>query len=167
MRSSRHLVLTVIAVAAVATSAVLSPTIRIVYNPTASAPRGFYLAVPATQLQRGDLVLVTLPKTVARLAAERGYLPTSVPALKEIAALEGQPVCARNGYLYIDGRATAQTLPFDGKQRALRAWKGCRVLLEGELFLVNRDAKASFDSRYFGPVDRSFVRARALSLWTW
>jgi type IV secretory pathway protease TraF len=90
-----------------------------------------------------------------------------VPALKQIAAMEGAPVCARNGHLYIDGLAVVQALTLDGQQRAMSAWKGCRLLLQGELFLLNRDAKASFDSRYFGPVDRTFVRARAVPLWTW
>lgn len=58
-------------------------------------------------------------------------------------------------------------LAVDGKQRVLTSWEGCRLLLKGELFLLNSDAKASFDSRYFGPVDRSFVRALAVPLWTW
>lgn len=159
--------MTVGAIAVLATTAVFSPRIRLVYNATESAPRGFYLAVPATHLQRGDLVLVRLPNALARLAAERGYLPSSVPALKQIAAMEGQPVCARDGRVYVDGYAVAQALAVDGKQRELPAWNGCRPLLEGELFLLNRGVKASFDSRYFGPVDRSFVRARAVSLWTW
>ena len=118
-------------------------------------------------LHRGDLVLVALPSSIAKLAAERGYLPSSVPALKQIAAMEGEPVCVRDGQVYIDDYVVAQTLPVDGKRRKLSAWDGCRALLTGELFLLNRDAKASFDSRYFGPVDRSFVRARASPLWTW
>jgi type IV secretory pathway protease TraF len=51
-------------------------------------------------------------------------------------------------------------------RRPLPAWSQCRVLLDGELFLLNPTRADSFDSRYFGPLDASFVRGRALPLFT-
>jgi type IV secretory pathway protease TraF len=39
----------------------------------------------------------------------------------------------------------------------LLAWNGCRQLVERELFLLNPSNRASFDSRYLGPLDASFV----------
>jgi conjugative transfer signal peptidase TraF len=101
------------------------------------------------------------------MAAKRDYLPASVPALKRIAAMAGQCVCATNGQLEIDGKPAAATLAHDAAARPLTHWRGCRHLVTGELFLLNADSPASFDSRYFGPVDESFVRARAVPLWTW
>jgi type IV secretory pathway protease TraF len=38
--------------------------------------------------------------------------------------------------------------------------------MQGELFLLNSSHPASFDSRYFGPLDRSFVIGKAVPLWT-
>ena len=163
----RYLILTTAAIALLGFATTLRPAVRLVFNPSESAPRGFYFTAPVAALRRGDLVLVTLPSDVAKLAADRGYLPRSVPALKRIAAMPGQSVCARDSGIYISGDRVAETLAVDGKRRELRAWNGCRELLEGELFLLNPSAKSSFDSRYFGPLDRSFVRARAVPLWTW
>lgn len=151
----------------VASSCVFRPAVRLVYNATPSAPRGFYLAMPATELSTGDLVLVRLPAGVAQLAAERGYLPLSVPALKQIAAVTGTVVCVRNSRVYVRGQRVGEALAADAQRRELRAWNGCRALVDGELFLLNVGAAASFDSRYFGPLDRSFVRARAVPVWIW
>jgi len=119
----------------------------------------------ATDLQVGDYVVARLPEATTTFAAARGYLPRSVPALKQIVALPGQKVCIRNGSIHIDGIAVARTLNEDGEHRPLAPWKACRPLVEGEVFLLNSTNPASFDSRYFGPLDVSFVRGRAVHLW--
>jgi len=87
-----------------------------------------------------------------------------VPVLKQIAAREGQVVCVHDGVVIIDGKIIARTLERDGQHRPLRAWTGCQALVERELFLLNAGNLASFDSRYFGPVDASSVRGRATRL---
>ena len=140
---------------------------RLVYNPSESAPRGWYLIHRVTNLRIGDYLIVTLPRDIAVFAAKRGYLPLGVPVLKRVAATEGHQVCVRDGRIVIDGLPVANTHPYDGKHRALIAWSHCRQLLAGELFLLNTDSASSFDSRYFGPVDISFVRGRATPLRTW
>ena len=139
---------------------------RLVYNPSESAPPGWYVIHSVADLQIGDYVIVRLPRDVAKFAAKRGYLPLGVPVLKRIVAMAGQRVCVAHGYVLIDGLPVARTRLFDGQQRPLRAWLHCRELLAGELFLLNVDSPASFDSRYFGPVDVSFVRGRATALET-
>jgi conjugative transfer signal peptidase TraF len=139
---------------------------KLVYNPSESAPRGWYLIHPASRVGIGDYVIVRLPRDVALFAAKRRYLPLGVPVLKRIAAMEGQRVCVAHGQVLIDGLAVAATRSFDGQDRPLTPWSHCRQLLAGELFLLNMDSAASFDSRYFGPVDVSFVRGRATALGT-
>lgn len=74
-------------------------------------------------------------------------------------------MCARNGAVYTDGIAVARTLDEDGARRPLAPWKACRPLVEGEIFVPNPANFASFDSRYFGPLDLSFVRGRAVQSW--
>lgn len=146
---------------------VLHPSLRLIYNASDSAPRGFYRVAPATELKRGDYVVAMLPEEVARFAAARGYLPQSVPVLKRIAAVAGQRVCVEDTTVSIDGKPLARALDRDGKERPLVAWKHCRTLQVSELFLLNPTHPASFDSRYFGPLDASFVRGRAIPVWTW
>jgi conjugative transfer signal peptidase TraF len=135
--------------------------LKLVYNASDSAPRGFYVVRQVAQLRVGDYVVARLPDSVAGFAAKRGYLPRAVPVLKQIAAVGGQLVCVRNDSVYIDARVVARTLEEDGQRRELRAWNGCRRLLPEELFLLNPSNPASFDSRYLGPVDMSFILGQA------
>lgn len=142
-------------------------TVRLLYNPTDSAPRGWYWLRPDTAFSVGDEVLVVLPAPIAKLAADRHYLPTGVPLLKRVGAHGGQQVCLHDRVIRIDGDAVAIALSHDTTGRPLPLWTQCRSLSSDELFLLNPAKKASFDSRYFGPVVVSSVRGRAIPLWTW
>ena len=156
--------------AALCASVVLRAPILIVYNPSDSVPRGWYVVEQikdAGSLHVGSVVLARLPVDVAQLAAQRGYLPDGVPILKRIGAVESQSVCVRAQLLYIDGIGAASALTHDGAHRPLRAWPQCRCLAVGELFLLSATNPASFDSRYFGPIPASAVFGVARPLWTW
>ena len=142
-------------------------TPRIIYNPSASAPRGWYWLLPAERLKIDDYVLVSLPASAKRLAAERGYVPATVPLLKRVGALSDQFVCVRGRSLWIDGQLAATALTHDRAGRELVGWHDCRVLAPDEILLVSRDNSASFDSRYFGPIRTINVIGRASSLWVW
>lgn len=169
-RRSVPLACMALAVAALAAPLVVQLPARIVYNPSASVARGWYriapLAGPAS-LHVGSIVLVRLPASVAAFAAQRGYLPAGVPILKRVGAVAPQPVCVRERTMHVDGAAVATVLAHDGAHRPLQPWAPCRTLAEGELFLLSDTHPASFDSRYFGPVDSSAVLGIARPLWTW
>jgi conjugative transfer signal peptidase TraF len=151
----------------IAVAAGTDPSCRLVYNPSASAPRGWYVVVPARHPATGDWVLAHLPKPIAQLAAARNYLPIDVPILKRIAAQEGDEVCSGSGGVFIDGHLTAQSLQEDSKGRPLSHWSACRTLKIQEVFLMSSYSPFSFDSRYFGPVKRVAVMGQAIPLWTW
>jgi conjugative transfer signal peptidase TraF len=143
------------------------PLPLIVYNATASAPLGFYRVHAREPITKGDLVLAHLPGAAARLAADRGYLPLSVPVVKRVAALAGDLVCADSGIVVINDRVAADTLLIDREGRPLPAWHGCRVLAPGEIFLLTEAVRASFDGRYFGPIFTTAVIGKLAPLWTW
>lgn len=140
---------------------------RLIYNATDSAPRGWYWIQPENDYSVGDEVLIDLPESVAHLAAERRYLPAGVPLLKRVGARGGQQICLRDRVVRIEGMPLAIALSRDTAGRPLQAWAQCRLLLAGELFLLNPAKAASFDSRYFGPVPMARARGRAIPLWTW
>jgi conjugative transfer signal peptidase TraF len=141
-----------------------TPAVRIIYNASDSAPRGLYLIEPASRVRAGDLVVVRLRRDVGALAAQRGYLPAGVPVIKRVAAIAPQRVCADTTGVHVDGESVAQALDADAAGRPLPAWHGCRALVDTELFLLSAHP-ASFDSRYFGPVDGIQVVGRARPLW--
>lgn len=142
-----------------------SSPVRIIYNASDSAPRGLYLVETASRVRAGDLVVVRLRRHVAALAAQRGYLPAAVPLIKRVAAIAPQKVCVDGGNVRVDGESVAQALVADAAGRPLSAWHGCRELVDTEMFLLSAHP-ASFDSRYFGPVDGIQMVGRARSLWT-
>lgn len=133
---------------------------RVVYNASASAPKGFYRVHPVKVLYRGDRVLMTTPESVRSLADERRYLPTSVPMIKTVAALPGDEVCAIATVITINGESVATRQSHDRQGRSLPQWEGCRTLKPGEFFPLNAGSPASFDGRYFGAVPMSLVRGQ-------
>jgi conjugative transfer signal peptidase TraF len=140
---------------------------KIIYNPSSSAPRGWYAVKSPADLSRGDFALVNLPVPIARLADRRGYLPMTVPLLKRIGAVAGDRVCERRGLVHINGIPVAQSLERDGAGRSLLTWSDCRRLKPIELFLLGTSSAASFDSRYYGPITLNSVIGVAVPLWTW
>jgi len=141
--------------------------VHLVFNPSDSVPRGWYRVETADELHRGDTVLVRLPARVQAFAAQRGYLPDGVPLLKRIEALPPQRVCIRGRVVFVDGHAVATALAHDSQHRSLPTWFGCRTLTAGEVFLLSDSHPASFDSRYWGPINASSVIGNARPLWTW
>lgn len=164
-----RLILTGMSLAVTALALVTTATMPscVIYNPSSSAPEGWYVIEPVQQLQVGEHVLVHLPVAAAAIAAQRGYLPSGIPLVKRIAARAPQHVCTQADSVLIDGRPAAHLLSADAQGRPLFAWRGCRRLVADELFLLSETSAASFDSRYFGPVTRERVIGRARSLWTW
>lgn len=118
-----------------------------------------YLAIP-------DLVVVMAPKPVAGFLAERSYLPHGVPPLKQILALPGQTVCRIRLAIMIDGVVMATARERDHRGRPLPVWQGCRMIAEGEVFLMNWQSADSLDGRFFGPLPAASILGRAVPLWT-
>lgn len=164
-RAWRALIFGVTMLSALATSASLVPTPRLVWSASASAPIGFYWRVAGAP-SRGDLVLARAPFWARKLAAERRYLPLNVPILKRVAAVAGDVVCASGDALFIDGRLVAHRLTSDRMGRPLPQWQGCETLGAGEFFLLMGDVPDSFDGRYFGPVRRHDIIGRLVPVWT-
>jgi conjugative transfer signal peptidase TraF len=136
----------------------------LVYNPSHSAPIGYYLAHAPTPLKRGDWVLVDAPLQVRQFAGARGYLPVTVPMIKSVVAMSGDTVCAQDTDILINGMTVATRLRVDHRGRPLPWWNGCRTLGANDVFLLNRLAPGSFDGRYFGVLSRAAVRNRLVKL---
>ncbi len=147
------------------TAAVRMPT-KLIWNASASVPIGLYAVRPARPLHADELVVVTPPPPLASFLAARGYLPQGVPLLKHVLALPGQVVCRSDRKVTVDGAAVGSALARDRRGRSLPVWQGCRMLADGEVFLMNRLSEDSFDGRYFGPLAAASIAGRADPLWT-
>ena len=127
------LVLMAAGLAALVWAAFTPSKARVVYNASDSVPIGWYhitlLGTDVNAIPVDSIVLVDLPDAVAVLADQRGYLPLDVPLLKRVGAAAPQHVCIESG----------------------------RVRIDGAPVLLSTTNLASFDSRYFGPIDRANV----------
>jgi conjugative transfer signal peptidase TraF len=151
--------------AALSVTLVIRPVPLLVWNASASAPIGLYAVDPWATVAVGDQVIARLPLRWRTFADVRRYLPEAVPAVKRVAATDGDRVCARGRTVFVNGRAIALRLPRDGAGRPMPAWTGCFVLDPGHVFLL-MPARGSFDGRYFGMTRRADILGRAIPLWT-
>lgn len=147
-----------------AAPAVAPPVPRLVWNVSASAPVGLYAVFPGAALERGTIVAARAPEAVRKLASARHYIPANVPLVKRVAAIPGDLVCAPDAWLKVEGRSLALRRPRDAAGRPMPWWRGCRRLGAHE-YLLLMPAPASFDGRYFGPVDRAAILGKAVLLW--
>ena len=63
-------------------------------------------------------------------------------------------------------RDRGDALDRDRRGRPLPVWQGCRLVANGELFLMNWQVRDSLDGRYFGPLPATAVIGRATPLYT-
>jgi conjugative transfer signal peptidase TraF len=156
----------VMAIAAIGATAASGTVPRFVWNLTGSVPIGLYKVRPARDLTVTTLVVAYPPEPLATWLAQRRYLPRGVPLLKPILALEGQTVCRAGPVITVDGRKRGAASEQDHRGRPLPVWQGCRVIGEGEIFLMNPDEPASLDGRYFGPIPIAAIAGLAEPMWT-
>jgi conjugative transfer signal peptidase TraF len=125
-------------------------------NTTPSEPLGLYIETPGP-VSVGRLVAFKAPAAAFPYADRRlGYLRHTT-LLKAVAAGPGDVVCATAGRLRINGRDRAPIAVRDSIGVTLPRWSGCRRLDANEIFAFADRVPNSFDSRYFGPIDRSSV----------
>ena len=143
------------------------PQLRLLWNASASVPLGLYRIEPGAPPRIGDLVALRPSPALGRFMAERRYVEANALLIKPVAAVSGATVCRVGDRVTIDAQIVADALPRDRFGRALPRWSGCRRLPADQLFLIAPAHRDSFDSRYFGPVDRRQIVGRAFPLWTW
>jgi conjugative transfer signal peptidase TraF len=163
---NRTLALTIGAVAIVVATIVAQPSPIYIWNSSASVPVGLYRVRPMTKLVVTELVAIQPPDLLAAFLDLHGYLPIGVPMLKRVLALPGQHVCRNRLTIAVDGVDIGEAQERDGRGRPLPAWKGCRVIAHGDIFVMNWQSTDSLDSRYFGPLPASAVIGKAVPVWT-
>ena len=127
------------------------------YNETASAPVGWYRLTPNRAIKRDVMVAAFAPENARNMAATRDYLPAHVPLLKTVWAAAGDEICSDNGRVTAPNRPDIRTQAQDAFGRLMPVWRGCITLSENQYFLVSTHVQNSWDSRYFGPVEKDNI----------
>jgi conjugative transfer signal peptidase TraF len=143
-------------------------------NTTPSYPRGLYLPL-GRPAQVGDLVAFCPSSAVASYGMARGYLAPgrcpsgSVPLIKRLAAAGGDQVAICPAGVMVDGKLLKNSRPLalDSLGRPLPQLRMSVTLAADEVLLISDYEAASFDSRYFGALNRSGVLRAMRPVLTW
>ena len=141
-----------------------------------ACPPGIYRMVSRAP-SRGDLVLACLPDAIAQLGSARGYLLRGrgcgdgiEPVGKRLSALPGDSVEVVPDYVAVNGQRLqhSATLLRDSRDRSVEhvPW-GRYTVPTNQVWLFGTKDARSWDSRYFGPVPASSVRAALEPVLTW
>ena len=141
---------------------VVSPLPRLIWNASPSVPVGLYW-IEFRQPNRSEIAVLKLREWAQMIADQRNYMPSIAWLMKPIFATSGAIVCRFGSLTFVDGRLIAKALLQDTMHRPMPVWKGCRKLSDTEVFLLSQH-RGSFDSRYFGPVDRALIIGTAKRL---
>jgi conjugative transfer signal peptidase TraF len=149
--------------------------LRIGLTDSACAP-GIYRMVNRAP-SRGDLVLACLPDAIAQIGSARGYLLRGrgcgdgiEPVGKRLSALPGDSVEVVPDYIAVNGQRLehSATLSRDSSGRLVKHVKWGRYTVPtNQVWLFGTKDARSWDSRYFGPVPASSVRAALEPVLTW
>jgi len=137
----------------------------IVYNPSPSLKRGWYLQAGTRRgtPETGTIVYMRTP------AVFTPYMPSEWPAhhlLKQVVAVAGMRVCWAHDAMTVetpDGFSKRYHLHADIPARYPI---GCTTLQPDALVVIGTHLR-SFDSRYVGPVSALLVDCTVVPLWTW
>lgn len=147
------------------------------FNLTTSLPTGIYRVVDKP-VERGAYVRFCPMRTGAMaLAMERGYLHEGGvcadgfrPLLKRVAGVEGDHISARDSGVWVDGRRLplSDHRAADGAGRPMpKPAMAEQQLTSSQLWVMSDTNPRSFDSRYFGPIERAWVMEVLEPVITW
>jgi conjugative transfer signal peptidase TraF len=154
------LAVSALAVATLAAKPLINPVPLFIWNVSNSVPIGWYL-VSKRQPNFEEIAVIQPPEWIEIYASARGYLPLQTPLLKPVRAIKNSIVCRFGRYVFIDGKLVAKAKYLDTNHRMLPVWKGCRTLKSDDIFVLGQH-RDSFDSRYFGPINRTQVLGTAI-----
>ncbi len=156
-RPRRRIRLGVVSLPAVAAlAAILASSPGLLLNRSPSEPQGLYIRTGAAT-RSGQIIAFRTPAAAFPYADHRMAYLHHRPLLKAVAAGPGDLVCTLTGMLVINGRPLAPVASVDRQGRALPRWRDCRRMGPSELFVFSARVPNSFDSRYYGPVQRADV----------
>jgi conjugative transfer signal peptidase TraF len=139
---------------------------HLLYNPSPSAPLGWYWrTAPPQTLQPGLLVLIAPPEAVHQEVALIDPTVAGYPWIKPIAALPGDRVCLEPDAVTINGIMRGPR-PLLSRYPRLPRRLGCTVVPPDGYVALSQYARA-FDSRYVGVLERTTILGRVHPVWTW
>ena len=135
------------------------------FNLTKSLPVGVWRVTG--EIGRGTYVAACVPPTAPMMsvAIQKSYLPDGhceggyAPLLKQVVAFEGDTVTLTPTAVLVNGQAipNTETLAYRAIDPLRAVPRGTYKVGAGEYWLIANENPRSFDSRYFGAVQRADI----------
>lgn len=144
-------------------------------NHTPSMPKGLYRTTQ-NPITRDSWVEVCLSEKLSQFGFARHYLqagtcPDGVePTFKKVVGIAGDTVDVRPYYVAINGMPLPHSATFltDGNGRLLPSIARGRFILSADnVWLYGQASSRSWDSRYYGAVDKSHIVAVVKPIFRW
>lgn len=142
-----------------------SPT-SVRLNNSGSMPKGLYRVIKK-EPKVGDIVTVCLPRDLAKFALKRHYIGlghcpgNAEPLVKEIVAMGGDRVVVIKGTMSVNGKPllhSAQLASDEAGRFMPTVAAGTYRLKPSQVWLYGTNDARSWDSRYFGAIDKHFLQ---------
>ena len=138
--------------------------IGFVHQLTPSMPEGWYFTYPVSSYYRGDNVVFSPDKQTENYILARKWLPKDIPLLKKIVGIPGDFLCIKQQNVYINGELLGKVYEMDDKGNALPVFSFCGKIAKDEYFMQGVANAHSFDSRYYGLVNKAQIMSKAVKL---
>jgi conjugative transfer signal peptidase TraF len=130
-----------------------------------SMPEGWYWIVPlSSPIYRNEILVFEPPPHILEFLNTRHWLIPNDWLMKKAMGLPGDFICLKDHQVWINQQPVAPILAVDKNDQALPNLSFCRKLTHNEYFLMSTYITRSFDSRYFGPIDFSLIKGKAIKL---
>lgn len=139
---------------------------KFVINKSASMEKGIYFLLGnKNNLKYGDNVVIEIPDNIKKLLYERKYLEKKVDTLlKKVAAIDGDEVTVIGENLYINNKFKGKIYRTDPLNRKLPQYLESGKVPVNKI-LVLGISENSIDSRYFGLINKSSIKSKAILIY--
>ena len=129
-------------------------------NLSDSIPAGLYMRLPLDDIKKGDIVIFDMPENIDKYVHEREYIVTNCHSfIKIVGGLEGDKVENRENILYINDKEIGKISFTDTIGRDLPQIDDFKI--SKNHFFPLGTHKNSFDGRYYGEIDKKFIKNKA------
>jgi conjugative transfer signal peptidase TraF len=136
----------------------------ITYAVSYSVPNGWYLLIPATTIKRYNIVQFKPPEATVTFLQKLHWAPKNALLVKYVYGLPGDFVCNKNASIWINNKLLGPIYNADKHGNALPKTNFCGKLPPEQYILLSTHINNSFDSRYFGPINRANIKSKAIPL---
>lgn len=134
------------------------------YQVTASLPKGIYLIYPTKNINRGDIVIFYPPNNAKIFLAKNKWAPLSNILMKKVVGMPNDFVCNKDSKVIVNKKYFGKMYYFYAKGKRMPYVSFCAKLQSEQYLLLSNFIDRSYDGRYFGPVYRNQIIAKAKKL---